>query len=180
MLLKSINDFKIFFRYLWNCVQSKKPRFSWNCCIKTSEAGWWRWGKKNEFFFSSLYICISTSVHFESVGLRKMSVACLAIIIGAENTMTAFLAEEKDHSSRSVLDMVLNCIQWVRPAVTHSHGSRYLSGLLAGPSDIVSDGVLKPMADLRPKGPQLRLGHPRVGELHPLSPMYGTRPCCLV
>ena len=44
----------------------------------------------------------------------------------------------------------------------------------------VSDGVSKPMADSRPKGPQLRLGHPRVGELHPLSPMYGTRPCCLV
>ena len=44
----------------------------------------------------------------------------------------------------------------------------------------VSDGVSKPMTDSRPKGPQLRLGHPRVGELHPLSPMYGTRPCCLV
>ena len=29
----------------------------------------------------------------------------------------------------------------------------------------VSDGVSKPMADSRPKGPQLRLGHPRVGEL---------------
>ena len=29
----------------------------------------------------------------------------------------------------------------------------------------VPDGVLKPMADSRPKGPQLRLGHPRVGEL---------------
>ena len=44
----------------------------------------------------------------------------------------------------------------------------------------VSDRVSKPMADSRPKGPQLRLGHPWVGELHPLSPMYGTRPCCLV
>ena len=29
----------------------------------------------------------------------------------------------------------------------------------------VSDGISKPMADSRPKGPQLRLGHPRVGDL---------------
>ena len=29
----------------------------------------------------------------------------------------------------------------------------------------VSDGVSKPMADSRPKDPQPRLGHPRVGEL---------------
>ena len=36
------------------------------------------------------------------------------------------------------------------------------------------------MADSRPKGPQLRLGHLRVGELQPLSPMFSTRPCCLV
>ena len=36
------------------------------------------------------------------------------------------------------------------------------------------------MADSRPKSPPLRLGHLRVGELQPLSPMYSTRPCCLV
>ena len=44
----------------------------------------------------------------------------------------------------------------------------------------VPDGWSKSMADSRPKGLQLRLGHLRVGELHPLSPMYCTRPCCLV
>ena len=43
----------------------------------------------------------------------------------------------------------------------------------------VSDGY-QTMADLRPKGPQLQLGHLRVGELQPLSLMYSTRPCCLV
>ena len=36
------------------------------------------------------------------------------------------------------------------------------------------------MADSRPKSPQLRLGHLWVSELQPLSPMYSTRPCCLV
>ena len=36
------------------------------------------------------------------------------------------------------------------------------------------------MADSRPKGPQFKLGHFRVAELQPLSPMYSTRPCCLV
>ena len=40
------------------------------------------------------------------------------------------------------------------------------------------------MAESRPKGPQLlldhlRLGHLRVGELQPLSPMYSTRHFCL-
>ena len=30
------------------------------------------------------------------------------------------------------------------------------------------------------KAPQLPLGHLRVGELQPLSPMYSSRPCCLV
>ena len=44
----------------------------------------------------------------------------------------------------------------------------------------VSDGVSKSIADSRLKSPQLRLGHPRVDELQPLSLMYSTRPCCLV
>ena len=40
-----------------------------------------------------------------------------------------------------------------------------LPGLWLGRLVFVSDVVSKPVADSRPKGPQLRLGHPRVGEL---------------
>ena len=55
-----------------------------------------------------------------------------------------------------------------------------LHRLLLGRLAFVPDGVSKSMADSRPKRPQLRLAHLRVGELQPLSPMYSTRPCCLV
>ena len=58
--------------------------------------------------------------------------------------------------------------------------SIYSPGLLSGPSSIRVGWVSKPMADSSPKGPQLRLGHLRVGELQFLSPLYSTRPCCLV
>ena len=36
------------------------------------------------------------------------------------------------------------------------------------------------MADLRTKGPQLRLGYLGVGKMQSLSSIYCTRPCCLV
>ena len=62
--------------------------------------------------------------------------------------------------------------------ILYIHIVTYLPGL--GVTLPTGLGVSKPMADSRPKGLQLRLGHPRVGELHPLSPLYGTRPCCLV
>ena len=39
--------------------------------------------------------------------------------------------------------------------------------------------MYRSIADSRPKG-RLRLGHLRVGEMQPLSPMYGSGPCCLV
>ena len=55
-----------------------------------------------------------------------------------------------------------------------------LPWLLLGRLAFVLDGVSKSMADSRPKGPQLRLGHLQVGELQPLFSMYSTRPCCLV
>ena len=38
----------------------------------------------------------------------------------------------------------------------------------------------KSITDSWPKGHQLRLGHLRVGELQPLSPMYSTKHCSLV
>ena len=41
---------------------------------------------------------------------------------------------------------------------------------LLGRLAFLSDGVSKAMANSRPKGPQLWLGHLRVGELQPLSP----------
>ena len=55
-----------------------------------------------------------------------------------------------------------------------------LPRLLLGRLAFVPDGVSKSMSNSRLKGPQFWLGHLWVGELQLLSPMYSTRPCCLV
>ena len=52
--------------------------------------------------------------------------------------------------------------------------------VLLGRLVFLSDGVSKSMADSRPKCPQRRMGHPRIGELQTLSPMYSTRLCCQI
>ena len=53
---------------------------------------------------------------------------------------------------------------WIATYILYTMVDTYLAFWL-GRLAFVSDGVSKSMADLRPKGSQLRLGHLQVGEL---------------
>ena len=81
-----------------------------------------------------------------------------------------------------IWELLLTCIYLPIPRyeldVTQGQFTVYSPGLLAGPCGIRVGWGIEYWYIRSRKAPNL--GHLRVGELQSLSPLYSTRPCCLV